>query len=547
MRCFSTDFGEIHATVILERITYVIPILLAGITISPSVMNIELLRHELRKLPNHEQADLRAFVIYRGLEKKLATRLLELLLKTPQPATDQQLAAHLGAPYGSYRNSKTELANTVLEWRAMNATEWPTPELRQLCMAHVQMHWGAVKEARATAQKVQDSSEMLSHFNVARLALELKSTLVQHLKPDNTMLTLSAIIEETDRMTAKAAELNACATIYAHIGRLADQSMLLRNKTGMDVKAMLSRNLSYRILSCEDHPFSAWSYRLQGQAMLALFDGEVKQAFESMHQIWLRLLAHPTPLPASEYRFYQLLQAYIELALKANEWQHALEANALYGTTIRRHFAADPLLMAVHETFQVLAHIGRDSSDARAQAEFRTLIGRLRAGRTVGHADYDLQHWNLHISAYVVLMVIRRAYHLGWYEEATKMLGPIKMFKAKNISSATDLQDIAPLIDLVLSIETAGDVTTASEVKTFASNCTACYDHFRKKAKRYPVEMELARLFRGLAHSSKDSKAQFQKTAHRLASLSTTTPYYKALMQMFDFETWVVDRANGKG
>jgi hypothetical protein len=33
----------------------------------------------------------------------------------------------------------------------------------------------------------------------------------------------------------------------------------------------------------------------------------------------------------------------------------------------------------------------------------------------------------------------------------------------------------------------------------------------------------------------------------KLAHLSTTCPYYRALMQMFDFEAWVNARAMAKG
>lgn len=510
-------------------------------------MEVELLRLELRSLPSDQLADLRGYMTYRGLNRKMSYQLMVLLLQTPAPATDKHLIRQLDAAPGSYRNAKGELENTVLQWRANTSNDWMIPAIRQLTMAHAQMQLGAVDQAYATVQKVQTESEQKGRFALVRMALELKGTLVPHVHPADSSRAMSAVWQEIDEVPRKAEELNRCATLYAHIGRLLDHSMLLRCKKSQQVHAGLQRDLAHLLIVFPDRPSAAWIYRLKSQALLAQFEGNLQAAFHHLHRIWAHIFTHENALHPSEYGYYLFLHAYIPLTLQTRQWPNALETIAIHGASQRHYFAKDKVLCAVQETFQTLAHIGSDNSDTCALSAFRSLIGRIKDGKTEEEADFNLHNWNPHLAANMVLMAVRTAYALGWYDEASKLMGTLKQFKTTNAGPANDLQTIAPLIDLVMTIETAGGTLRVLGTKTFLPNCLSCYDFFRKKTQDYPIEMELARLMRGLAAGSKDHKKLFQRTAHKLAELRTTCPYYKALMLMFDFEAWVNSGAAGRG
>jgi hypothetical protein len=502
-------------------------------------MEIETIRLELLSRSSTQLVDLQGFMNYKGLTKRKSNELLNLLLQTFKPIQDSEAQQNLNITGGSYRNCKAELINVVLEWRALHATDWLAPAMRQLIKAHIQMQWGAAKDAFDSAQKVQTAYELKGHYAIARIALELKSALVQRVFPDDTTNALTVVLDEIDQLAVKADAMKACAIVYAHIGRLTDNSMLLRTKESHQEWRRLSGEMTKLNKKYPDLPFAAWAYKIQGEALLALFKGNVKLAFNCFHQLWNRMNTDANLIDPSDHRFYMFFQSYIELALEAQEWQHALNANELYGLTIKQHFASNKLLMALHETFQVLAQIGRDNSDKDARIQFESLLLKLKQRSSNGQADFNIDNWNLHISANVLLIVVRTAYNYGLYVEAGKILGLVKRFNAKNASSATDLQAIAPLIELVLILEAS---KTMGEV-TFESKCTSCYDFFRKKSQRFPIEMELARLMHGLAFSTKSKKVLFTKTSERLSQLSKTCPYYNAFMLLFNFEGWVNARS----
>jgi len=509
-------------------------------------MEIELLRAELRGLPTEQLADLRGFALYKGLGRKKALQLMETLLETPAPTTDRQLAAKLTCAAGSYRNTKAELVNTVLQWRALTATEWLAPAMRQLTLAQAQMQLGDPRQALATVQKVQTEAELQGQFAIARMALELKSTLVPHVHPANASKALSAVLEEIDALPRMAEELRRSTMLLAHIGRLMDHALLLRCKAMQNTLAGLNRDMAILLTCYPDIPSAAWVCRLQARAILARLEGDTQVAFHFLHRAWEHLCTCPGIMPPSDPRFLQFLQNYIHLALKVREWPRALEAIAVFGITAERHFPNDRALTAQHHTFQTLALIGGESSEANARSVFRALIGKMKECRSDDGACFNLHNWNPHLAANMVLMAVRTAHHLGWYDEAIRLIGTVKQLNGTHLGTANDIRTIAPLIDLVLTIEREGGPTGALEVKTFIPNCLSSYDHFRKKTQLYPVEMELARLMRGLAAGSKDPGALFVKTSEKLTNLSATCPYYRALMQMFDFAAWVNARAMAK-
>lgn len=516
---------------------------------NPSIyifMEIELLRAELRNLPTEQLADLRGFAHYRGLGKKKALQLLETLLETSAPVTDRQLAQQLGSAPGSYRNTKAELVNTVLQWRAHTTTEWLAPAMRQLTVAQAQMQMGEPKQAYATAQKVQTEAQHRGQFAMARMALELKATLTPHVFPDNASWELSAVLEEMDTLPRLAEELRRSETLLAHIGRLKEYALLLRSKDGQRTHAGLARDMAALLTRYADIPCAAWVCRMQARAILAQLEGDAQAAFHLMHSAWEHLRTCPYVMPPSEPRFHLFLQSYIILALQTCEWPLALEAIAALGINARQHFATDRVLTAQHQALQTIALAG-SAGNTQAMEDFRALICQMKDGRDGDGADFDLTHWNPHLAAKAVLLMVRTARDLGQYDAAIRLIATVKQWKGPQTGPANDLRTIAPLIDLVLTLQREGGPTGALEVRTFIPNCLSIYDHFRKKAHLYPVEMELARLMRGLAAGSKDPKALYQKTSEKLAQLSTTCHYYRALMQMFDFEAWVSEGASAKG
>lgn len=501
-------------------------------------MDITLFRSQLRSLDAGRLDDLRAFLAYRGLDTKKAAELLQLLLSDHPVTSDREAADALQVKYGSFRNCKAELVGTVLEWRVLHADNWLAPAMRHLLRAHTLMQWGEPKEAYQLATKVQKQMELKGRYAMARISLELQTALVQRVFPDRASTALRGLTGEMNRLDEDRERLKACTDLYVAIVTLANSSSLLRTEDSVTEYQRLRSEMENLKKSYSDIAFPAWAYRVQAEALLHLFEGDKDAAFLCFKALWERMDTEPRPIEPSEHRFYMFFQSYISMALYAGHYQEAAKANALYGNTIRQHFAANGSLLALHQTFKVLAGLKGEASTTDALNE---LLVNIRKKVFIKGADFDLMHWDLHISCSVLLILARAAYEQGVFEEGIRTLEYVsKQIKAKNTSAATDLQTLAPIIGLVLTVEQysnswKGLLLDAAFGRVSVQN----YNLFRRQQDRFPIEWELSRLMYGIASGKKDVTILFRKAADRFEQLRQTCHYYKALMMLFDFEGWV--------
>jgi hypothetical protein len=502
----------------------------------------------IQGLSSHEFEDLSAFFAYRGLRSRLAGKLLDGLRNSPDPMTKEQVCEAYGITDATFRTVKSEMEKALLEWSILNTDGWVTAHLRNLIASHVLLHWGESQRAWKLAHEVQHQATADSHFAVARLALELRSALVQYVHPDDASNQMNVIVGEIDQLAATAEVLKTVSRLYVKAGTLATSSMLLRSAESIRQFEEISQAFGKLNAQFPDLPFNTWAYHIQTEALLAQMRGDEQHAFRCYDLLWVRMNTDPKPIPVADHRFYQHIQTYILSAISAKAWPKAIEVDLVHKRAIAELYGNPPLLKGMNHAFSVLIDIGHRGPDPARLKELSDVISYMARAKSNANGDFNIFEWNLHMASAMLPLLLRHCFDLGLLKECELLLGLVSQMTARNTSASTDLQAIAPLIFLAVR---HGQLSHGSRKPLvidpqFEAQAASAYHHFRRNKGLFVIEWELARLFHSLSQGRKDQKALFQKTAAKLSQLSATCPYYMALMLMFDFEGWVESRANGK-
>ncbi|MCF8257274.1 MAG: hypothetical protein K9J06_06955 [Flavobacteriales bacterium] len=492
--------------------------------------------------------DLSAFFAYRGLQSRLAGKLLDGLRNSSGPLDKEEVCQSHDLTDATFRTIKYEMEKTLLEWSILNNNGWVAPHLRNLIASHVLLHWGESQRAWKLAQEVQHQATADSHFAVARLALELRSALVQYVHPDDTSDQFNAIVGEIDELTRTAEVLKTVSRLYVKAGTLTTSSMLLRSAESIGQFEAIVQEFKEVSKQHPDLPFNTWAYHIQTEALLAEMRGEEQHVFRCYDLLWVKMNTDPRPIPLADHRFYQFIQTYILSAISAKAWPKAVEADLAHKTAISEIYGNPPLLKGMNHAFSVLIDIGHQGPDPARLKALSAVIANMARASTNEDGDFNIFKWNLHMASAILPMLLRHCFNLGLLKECEKLLGIVTKMTARNTSAATDLQAIAPLIFLAVRYGQLSHRSRKPQLfdPQFEARAASAYHHFRRNKELFVIEWELARLFHSLAQGRKDQKALFQRTSDRLAQLSNTCAYYKALMLMFDFEGWVEARTQAK-
>jgi len=498
----------------------------------------------IQGLSPQEFEDLSAFFAYRGLQSRLAGKLLDGLRNSSGPLDKAEVCQAHGLTDATFRTIKYEMEKTLLEWSILNNNGWVAPHLRNLIASHVLLHWGESQRAWKLAMEVQHQATHDLHFAVARLALELRSALVQYVHPDDASDQMKVIVGEIDEMTATAELLKAVSRLYVRAATLATASMLLRSDESLHEFEEITQQFNRLNMQHPDLPFNIWAYHIQTEALLAQMRGDGQDAFRCYDLLWVRMNTKPRPIPTADHRYYQFVQTYILNAVNASAWPKAVEANRAHREVITELHGNPPMMLGMNHAFSVLIDIGHQGPDPARLKALSDVIADMARARINANGDFDIFKWNLHMASALLPMMLRHCFGLGLLKECEMLLGIVAKMTARNTAAATDLQAIAPLILLAvrhgqLSHRSMRPLAADSQ---FEAQAASAYHHFRRNKDLFAVEWELARLFHSLSQGKKDQRALFQRTSERLAQLSTTCPYYKALMLLFDFEGWVEAR-----
>jgi hypothetical protein len=367
----------------------------------------------IQGLSSHEFEDLSAFFAYRGLRSRLAGKLLDGLRNSPDPMTKEQVCEAYGITDATFRTVKSEMEKALLEWSILNTDGWVTAHLRNLIASHVLLHWGESQRAWKLAHEVQHQATADSHFAVARLALELRSALVQYVHPDDASNQMNVIVGEIDQLAATAEVLKTVSRLYVKAGTLATSSMLLRSAESIRQFEEISQAFGKLNAQFPDLPFNTWAYHIQTEALLAQMRGDEQHAFRCYDLLWVRMNTDPKPIPVADHRFYQHIQTYILSAISAKAWPKAIEVDLVHKRAIAELYGNPPLLKGMNHAFSVLIDIGHRGPDPARLKELSDVISYMARAKSNANGDFNIFEWNLHMASAMLPLLLRHCFDLA--------------------------------------------------------------------------------------------------------------------------------------
>lgn len=512
-------------------------------------LNMQLLRllALIKGLSEDDLADLMSFLAYRNQATRLPGRMMACLRQSDRSISKEKLCEQLNITDGSFRTAKTELVRFILEWQSLNRAGWSAPGLRKLIATHTLLEWGEIQQAYRLANQVQEEAERDCRYAVARLALELRSALVQRMHQDDASAQLNKLVKEMDRMNAQAELLRNATSLYAEAATLAEKSMLLRQPEQVEHFLKLEKRSATMTKRETDMPFNLWAYHVQTQAILAQTKGDVQLCYEHLKALWTRMNIPPMPIPLADHRFYQFFLSFINMAIRVEDTLHAHDANLLYLMAIERFYGNDPRLLALNHVFNRLILLQYAQNRAENIYELKSTVALLRSGHSSSQGNFNLNDWNLHIVTSALPLLIGVCFKHALFKECGQLLGLIKLMKAKNSGAVIDLQELAPLIGLVVRYEELLVLRSdRTSDKLFEGGANYCYHYFRKHRNRCPTEWTLSRLFNGLSSGKKSSDCLFGDAKFAFEQLQSETHYFHSMMQIFDFNSWINSHTQAK-
>ncbi|MCB9191753.1 MAG: hypothetical protein H6603_01295 [Flavobacteriales bacterium] len=429
----------------------------------------------------------------------------------------------------------------MIEWHILNCSIWISDPIKKLLQSHLHIQWGDTKKAYTMADGVQKKAEADARITLARLALELKSGVVQSVFQESASEHLQLMYQEVERLTGQSYKHATITSAYVQAAVLAEQSMLLRTDEQKKKLQTLSAKLKEIDQRNKELNFQLWAYRVQAESYLEMVKGNIQGSFDLLHQLWLRMTTDPYPIPIEEHRFYQFFQTYTSAALRAEQWNKTKRATGLYQTAIDKYYGDDHRRKALAHTFLTLADVGSlDTHSSSSVGQLKNLL-KLFIGRTENEfGNFNLRDWELHVSADILPLLLKNGFEKRLFPECNSLMSLIATFKLKKANIATDLILIAPLLQQVILFEMYSEQRISVQQTDFINGADRCYELYRKRKDTYPVEWELARLFRTLALNSKKTQTDhFIKCIQRIDAIRPNCLYYKGLMQLFDFDTWL--------
>ncbi|MCF8463536.1 MAG: hypothetical protein K9G41_01740 [Flavobacteriales bacterium] len=501
----------------------------------------------LKGLSAEDHADLMSFLAYRHQATRLPGRLVTLLRQSDTSITKTAVCKELAITDGSFRTAKTELVRFILEWQSLNSPGWNAPSLRKLIATHTLLEWGETKQAFQLAKQVQVDAELNCNYAVARLALELRSALVQRMYPDDAAIKLKKLMIEMDALNCNTKLLRHITELYVNVATLAEKSMLLREATRIEHFLLLEQQSAKIAKRQNDMPFHLWTYHVQTQAILAQIKGNLPLSYRHLKALWTKMNTPPMHIPMADHRFYQFFLSFIDMAIRAEDTLHAHDANLLYHTAIDRFYGNDPCLLALNHVFDQIILLQYPDNMAQNLSELRATIALIHTSQQSKEGNFNLNDWDLYISTATLPLLITTCFKYQLYKECKQLLGFAKRMNAKNSGAAIDLQGLEPFIGLVVRYEelllSRADRTSD---KLFESDTNYCYHHYRKHQELYPIEWRLSRLFHGLSSGKKATECLFADALFAFERLQSETHYFYSMMQIFDFNSWIYAHAQPK-
>lgn len=500
-------------------------------------MKIQRLAEIVRALHPDEQKDLQSFTRYR----KGSSVLLDACLEHQQPLSKQTLLKKLSMAPRAFDSSKSRLTAIIIEWHILNRNAWISNPVKKLLQSHLYIQWGDPKKAYSLADGVQKQAEVDARITLARLALELKSGVVQSVFQETASDHLLRMYQEVERLTGQSYQHAVITSVYVQAAVLAERSMLLRTKEQEEKLHALFAKLKEIDRENKQLNFQLWAYRVQAESYLQMVKGNLNKSFNLLHQLWKRMTTDPYPIPIEEHRFYQFFQTYTSAALRAGQWNSAKQATQLYQKAIDEHYGDDQRRKALAYSFLILTEVGSANADnSSSVGQLKKLLKLFIDKTEEEYGNFNMKNWELHVSADILPLLLKHGFENGLYSQCNSLLSLAANFKLKKANIATDLILLAPLLQQVILFELNVKQGAFITQRDFVNGADKCYEIYRKRKETHPIEWQLARLFRGLAYNiKKPLNVQFKQAIERIEALRPSCLYYSGLVQLFDFDTWV--------